>query len=46
MSSTCFGQFFAHRRERKTVTYGMWYNVPKLLSIGGLERGGPTFLRS
>ena len=40
ISSTCFGQFFAHPQERKTVFYSAWYNAPKLLPAGGLERGG------
>jgi hypothetical protein len=39
-NSTCFGQFFAHPQERKTVFYSVWYNAPKLLAVGGLERGG------
>jgi len=30
ISSTCFGQFFAHLQERKTVNYIMWYNGPRL----------------
>ena len=34
------GSFFAHPQERKTVFYSMWYNAPKLLPAGGLERGG------
>ena len=38
-SSTCFGQFFAHPQERKTMFYSMWYNATKLLPAGGLERG-------
>ena len=38
-SSACFGQFFAHLQERKTVIYSKWYNVPRLLSVGGLECG-------
>jgi len=37
---TCFGQFFAHHRERKTVIYSMWYTVPRLLLVGGPECGG------
>ena len=40
ISSTCFGQFCAHLQERKTVLYSMWYNVSRLLSVGGLESGG------
>ena len=39
ISSTYFGQIFAHPQERKTAIYSMWYNVPRLLSIGGLECG-------
>jgi len=39
ISSTCFGQIFAHPHERETVIYCMWYNAPKLLSVGDLERG-------
>jgi hypothetical protein len=39
-SSTYFGQFFAHPQERKIVIYSMWCNVPRLLSVGGLEGGG------
>ena len=35
ISSTCFGLFFAHPQERKTVFYSMWYNAPKLLPVGG-----------
>ena len=31
---------FAHLQERKTVFYSVWYNAPKLLPAGGLERGG------
>ena len=27
---------FAHPQERKSVFYGMWYNAPKVLSVGGL----------
>ena len=27
ISSTCFGQFFAHPQERKIVIYSVWYNV-------------------
>jgi len=28
ISSTCFGQTFAHLQERKTeVFYNMWYNI-------------------
>jgi len=38
ISSTCFGQFFAHPQERKTVSYIMWYNDAQLPSRG-LERG-------
>ena len=40
MSSTCFGQFFAHPQERKIVIYSMWYNVSRLLSAGGPDCGG------
>ena len=39
ISSPCFGQFFSHPQERKTVFYSLWYNAPKLLLAGGLERG-------
>ena len=31
ISSTCFGQFFAHHQECKTVTYSMWYNVLQIV---------------
>jgi hypothetical protein len=44
VSSTCFRQFFAHPQNRKTVFYGMWYNAPKLLSAGGLERRVPDYV--
>ena len=44
VSSTCFGQFLAHRQERKTVFHSMWYNAPKLLPAGGLERGGTDYV--
>ena len=27
ISSTCFGQSFAHLQERKTEIYSMWYSV-------------------
>ena len=27
ISSTCFGQLFAHLQERKTEIYSMWYSV-------------------
>jgi len=27
ISSTCFGQNFAHLQERKTEIYSMWYSV-------------------
>jgi hypothetical protein len=27
ISSTCFGQTFAHLQERKTDFYNIWYNV-------------------
>jgi len=37
ISSTCFGQFFSHLQERKSVNYSMWYNVLRLLSVGGME---------
>jgi len=30
-----FRAILAHPQERKTVFYSMWYNSPKLLSIGG-----------
>jgi len=30
ISSTCFGQFYAHSQERKIVNYGMWCNAPRL----------------
>ena len=40
ISSTCFGQLFAHPQERKTAFYSLWYNVPKLLPAGGLEQLG------
>ena len=40
ISSTCFGECFTHPQERKTVFYSSWYNAPKLLPAGGLERGG------
>jgi len=33
---------FDHPQERKTVIYSVWYNAPKLLSVGGLERGGTS----
>ena len=36
ISSTCFGQFFAHHQERKIVAYSMWYNVPRLLTDNNL----------
>ena len=39
ISSTCFGQFFAHPQERQTVFYSMWYNALKLLPAGSLEHG-------
>ena len=35
-----FRQFFAHPQERETVFYSLWYNAPKLMPAGGLERGG------
>jgi len=41
---SCFGQFFAHPPERKTVFYSMWYNAPKLMPAGGLERGGTDYV--
>ena len=44
MSSTCFGQFFAHPQERKTVFCSLWYNAPKLLPADGLERGGTEYV--
>jgi hypothetical protein len=44
ISSTCFGKFFAHPRERKAVFYSVWYNAPKLLPAGGLQRGGTTYV--
>ena len=40
ISSTCFGQFFAHPQELKSVCYSLWHNAPTLLSAGSLERGG------
>ena len=40
ISSTYFGQFFAHPQERNTVFYILCYNAPKLLPAGGLERVG------
>ena len=43
ISSTCFEQFYAHPQERKTVNYSMWYNVPRLLSVGGLECGDTDY---
>ena len=39
ISSTCFGQYFAHPQERKIVIYSMWYNVPRSLSVRGMECG-------
>ena len=29
---------FAHPQEHKSVFYSLWYNAPKLLPAGGLER--------
>jgi len=38
------GNFFAHPQERNTVFYSVWYNAPKLLPAGGLERGGTDYV--
>jgi hypothetical protein len=38
-SSTCFGQFFAHPQERKTVIYSMQYNAFKDGHITGKGAG-------
>jgi len=32
-----FREFFAHPQERKNVIYSVWYNAPKLLSVGGKD---------
>ena len=40
ISSTCFGRFFAHHQERKTLFYSMWYNSPKLLPATGRQQVG------
>jgi len=34
----------AHPQERRTVIYSMWYNVPRLLSVGGPECGGKNYV--
>ena len=39
-----FRAIFFHPQERKTVCYSMWYNAPKLLPVGGLERGGTDYV--
>ena len=39
-----FREFFAHHQERKTVFYSMWYNAPKLLPAGGMERGDTDYV--
>jgi len=44
ISSTYFGQFFAHPQERKAMFYSLWYNAPKLLPTGGLDRGGTDYV--
>jgi len=42
INPTCFGQFFAHPQELWILIYGMWYNVPRLLSVGGLQCDGSS----
>jgi hypothetical protein len=39
-----FWAIFAHPKERKTVFYSLWYNTPKSLPAGGLERGGTDYV--
>jgi hypothetical protein len=37
ISSTCFGQIFAHLQERKTDFYNIWYNVLLMWQAGFLS---------
>ena len=40
ISSACFGKFFAHPQERKTVFYCLWYNAPTMLPANGRQHRG------
>jgi hypothetical protein len=39
ISSTSFGQIFAHHQERKNANYSMWYGVLLWWWVGGQEGG-------